>query len=184
MRSTDPAAIRPSSSRRLVLLLGRCPSISTLPAVAPKPRRSAPSSRLKPGSWRTMSSAVMGLNRAKKAGSNVWTASSADAAWGCCVVSCASAVSPSANALTARTSARLHCLTMRPPLATCDHVAQSSFFMCESGNLNAYRTTPRHTGDWGIPLRSIEKPTPQEVLPHACRQKHRCARRYRCVASS
>jgi hypothetical protein len=47
--------MRPSSSEMNVFELGRCPSISTLPAVEPKPRRASPLSMKKPGSWRTMS---------------------------------------------------------------------------------------------------------------------------------
>jgi hypothetical protein len=56
------------------LVEGRWPLISTLPAAPARPRvSSSPSSNEKPGSRLTMSSAVSGLEAAKKAGSKTRT---------------------------------------------------------------------------------------------------------------
>jgi hypothetical protein len=112
IRATSRAAMRPSSSERLVLVVGRCPSISTLPAVAPKPRRSSPSSIVKPGSWRTMSNAVTGLKRAKKTGSKACRPSA-----GCadvCCGACALAASLSARMLTAAAATAFQSFTVVP----------------------------------------------------------------------
>ena len=163
--------MRPSSSRMLVLDDGRWPSINTLPAVAPKPRRSAPSSSVKPGSWRTMSSAVTGLNRAKNAGSNCCTPSGALAGAVGFVVSCARAMPVSANVLAASASRLVKRFTSVPPVCRrAAHVGPTAFLMCESEAVSAGHFCPNGAtsvsqwgGDWGIPRRSTEIPPGRQM---------------------
>ena len=65
MCRTWAAGMRPRMSLRVwSLALGRRPSTSTLPRAPARPRRFSPSTRVKPGVWRTMSSAVRGAKLA------------------------------------------------------------------------------------------------------------------------
>ena len=68
MRSTSPAGMRRSTdSIDSLLVKGRCPSISTLPALPDSPRHARPAVEREAGNRRTMSSAVTGWASAKKA---------------------------------------------------------------------------------------------------------------------
>jgi hypothetical protein len=69
MRSTAEAEMRlRMSSRFSLLVVGRSPLISTLPAVPAKPRALSPPSSRKPGRRAIMSRAVLGRCSAKKLG--------------------------------------------------------------------------------------------------------------------
>ncbi len=68
-RSTWSDGMRARMVERVsVLEVGGLPSISTLPTVPPRPRRSRMSSKLKPGSHLIMSMAVAGRTGVKNSG--------------------------------------------------------------------------------------------------------------------